>query len=393
MALPSLVAVAVILALMNAHFESNVKVDLTVSRISFALANISQRGELFRSLDTKSFAISNVRALEFDADVLRIADVSRFNSSEHSYPSDAWTPVSLGEPRIIFSGGGPGYLPFVRVTSATTNKLLTTDPVIVSPGSIVTLELPKELQRHGTRTSKSEGMEELADRENQVELKASVNLQNPAFGVFASSPIQVESRDCEVRAGNRVISANDPVTLSASMKGGNPALAIRTQSGVVELFLAPSFHTASDVLLTRTLQISSPMFVRPIPNTIPQRFESALVEDTEATLTYLDYPSIGALHFPSSAFVEFDSQAVFSLLDISISPEKGGLHISLKGHPSRIYSVADLNEAQTKNLQLTRFTELMNNQPVKAISAALVWLMSTTIAAYKLKKEFARENK
>jgi hypothetical protein len=190
-----------------------------------------------------------------------------------------------------------------------------------------------------------------------------------------------------------VISANDPVTLSASMKRGNPALAIGTQSGVVELFLAPSFHNASDVLLSRTLQISRPTFVRPIPNTIPQRFEPALVEGTEATLTYLDYPTISAIHFPSSAFVEFDSQAVFSLLDISISPEQGGLHVSLKGHPSRIYSVADLNEARTKNLQLTRFNELMNNQPVKAIFGALVWLVSTTLATYKLKNEFTREHK
>src|SRR5580658_5570921 len=109
------------------------------------------------------------------------------------------------------------------------------------------------------------------------------------------------------------------------------------------------------------LQLSHPEFLISIPNAnlnpkaqadrnlIP--YKSSLVG--EGQITYRDFPEKPAGHIPRGAFLHFSDEASLQLTGLSVVPSAGAIQIELKGHPSSIYSTADLSGSVRVSYQMS----------------------------------------
>lgn len=399
--LPSAVAGITALVLLSIRVPTHVRVDLTVYRFAFRLAQSAPGDELFRSFDTRSVSLDNFSTAQMASEQLYRADPHRLNSALATFPSIWWHKMPLERSLVTIRGKGPGTLPFIRLEpSDTQDDFLTLDPIRIKPGSSVILDISEVANspsrpRTGPRSPLTDGT-----AQRKVELNAQLELVDSSLSVYTHSPVTIYTRDCIVEDSSRVLDQAGVAIYRAHLPVGDYSLKINERAGVSHLFFTPEPTAMSDLLLAHSLEITGPTFIREIANVAPAQgpnpsaqYVSAINPNAQNTISYLDYPTLPQVTLDGSAVLYLSPTAIFSLDAIDVPTSNAGLHVTLEGRTDLIYSKMDQLSVQrdrTKNYQLDLFTVLRANR-FWAIFAVIVWFMTTTLATRKIVNELRNE--
>jgi hypothetical protein len=394
LALPTLFGVCIAGALWKRPYAANVRLNLTVSRFGFKLESASLGDELLRSLVANSVAMSNIETVEFDARRLRIADPVRFDQERNIYRADAWKPIPLVQPRVIFQAKDASSLPFVRIQPDQVGTMAL-DPIRVNVRSQVVLEVPEQTGKPTGAPAKIGAS--TANDARPVELRATIELKERTLNISTKGSVQVRTRELRL-LGSAPTSSIQPATYAVELDPKNSKIKIATLLGPLDLFLVPTSDFAHSLLSGRSLQLSHPEFLRFLPNVVPQSttnsslYISSLLAEADNRLTYVDYPKRAIEHFPKEAFLHFNDDATLTLTQLSISPVTGGFQIELQGRPSSIYITSDSVGMKTYQMNLLEYVGYaLESSPLKSLFILSTWLVSTTLAAHRLVKELQKE--
>ncbi len=400
-ALPSAISIIAVFVLLNIHISTRLRVELTVSRISFQLANTAPGNELFRSFDSRSFSLDNFSTANIFVERLDKADPNKFNFAERIYPANSWQRFINNRSLIKIKGKGPGALPFIRLEPANDNALLTVDPIRVKPGSHIVLDAPGFINpRVESPPRMFQGNGQSGHR---AELSAQFELDDSTLRIYTHGAVDIHTRDCALQMTQQILDANGGVDVyRAYMSAGDESLSLNSRSGTSHLFFVPERKVLNDLLLSRSIDITGPAFVREIANLTPEqesrplnRYVSAIDANATNTITYLDYPQVPQVTLPKSAVLFLDKSAIFRLDSMDIPENIDEFHLTMEGRPSLIYSEVgksggDRNSAH--NYQLDLFTALKASK-FWVVLAVATWFMSSTLAARKVLTELKNENK
>jgi hypothetical protein len=257
--------------------------------------------------------------------------------------------------------------------------LLTIDPINVPSQSRIAFEVAKDIGENGGR-SESAGSQRPTSY--PIELQVTLELQQ-SINVFLHGPSQIRVSDCEVRAGGAFSASNQSSTYHVDPESDSSSIRVSPGSGPFSLFFTPT--AGSNFLSPGPITISHPTVVRAIPNTSPERFESALVKGAVGEIQYLDYATVPKKPIPSDELLHFDNEAVFTVVSMNISTASNGIQVTLEGDPKASYGTSV--SMQHDPFQLSCFDRVKENPDLRVLFGSLAWLVATTVAAYKFIKE------
>jgi len=395
LALPSVIAVGAAWILKDRPYASDITLRLTVSRFAFDLDKTSLGDELVRSLNVGSIAMSNVDKIEFGARRVLLADSKKYDLQTDSYPEDAWKEIMTKDSRVVLRGGSAPALPLIRIEPKRPERMLQTDPVSVKIPSQVVLEVTDQSNKGPEVVG---GTQRGMVNHEPVELKLTIQPREGVFNVATRmGPIQIQLHDLSIPGDSRLAS-NRPATLVVEFDQKNTKVTITPKSGPLDLVFTPLLSNLEQNMLPGgALQLSHPQFLSSIPNAtphpVPQQnagslpYESSILR--EGQLTNREFPEKTA-KIPPRAFLHFNDEATWRLTTLSVL-STGAIQVELQGHPFFIYSTSDLSGSDRVSYQMTWLDYLMESKPTRLFFAIGVWFATTTLAGYRLFKEFRGE--
>lgn len=361
--LPTVVGAAVVIGLMLWSIPARVQVELTTERIEFVVEATQSRPQpVLDALDVRSVAIEKFAALAFEPETFEVADPSKYQIAKDDFPRTAWrllrvtgSTVTMAakdqtrHPRVTVEGlKGGGQEPFHL------------DPMAVVQGSRVTLE---------TRGGKNEGLTIKVTGQESM----SLSLRGP-FKLIADHT--------ELRGvADQPFPRHDELTYRVRLPEHASWIEVAASSdGPI---LSPTFASSqSATSIVSSIPVSTLDFTRQDASG-----ERVGALTGQGTITFPDYPHLGSVLINKDDAIGLERLNKFTIKEISLAANGRGMHLVGDGMAKQIRAKTGQIPIQYR---LTAFDALWHNPRLALLFAIVAWVFPTTLAAYRLWKEFKR---
>jgi TIR domain len=361
-ALPTVLAGAIVIGLMLWTIPARVQVDLTTERIEFVV-DTTQGKPALGPLDVRSVAIEKFTAMTFEPETLEVADPSQYQIETDDFPPTAWKPLSVTDSKkVTLAAKDSTRHPRVTVEGLNKNeqKTFRLDAMAVAPKAHVTLE---------TREGNNKGLTVKVAGQEHVSLSFPKPFRliadHSEMSGLANRPFQ---RYDELTYRVRLPERTSSVEVTASPDG--PILSPTFASGQS---IIPIFSRIPVTTLDFTKQDSSGERV------------SALTG--EGTITFPDYPHLGNLPIKKNEAIGLEHLDRFTIQEISLTAKASGMHLVANGMAKQIRTKDGQIPVQHR---LTALDALWHNARLYMLATILAAVFTTSLGAYRLWKEFKR---
>ncbi len=356
--LPSVVVIAVVVALMNWRIPTRVQVELTADRAMFTVGG-TDTAQILNTVGFESLTVEAFARIVFSPKTLEVANPAQYLPREDRYPPSAWTSLTVTPP-VVLTGEDDALQPTVTLESAQPGQRMAgaLDRVWARPGAAITLEVRGREKTHLTLQADHQASSAFVSLDGLAQL---ITDYTQVSGL-AERPFQA-----------------DALTYRTQLADHSPVLEVTgtPRSLVLILTLAPekTVHLFSQGGIPVTVLD----FTRQNPQGAP---ETTLVKG--GTITYPDYPKIGNVSVKGSDFIGLDQFETFHITEIALEAKPKGMRFRLDGMANHV-KTGSVQFA--KDHRLTRFDTLWHNTKVTVLFAIIVWVFPTTVGAYRLLQE------
>ena len=364
LSLPTVIVAVIVSALMLWSISTRIQVELTTERVEFAVdASASQDRAMLGPLTARAIGIEKFTTISFEPESMEVADPNQYEIDKDEFPASAWKPLSLTGSNVTLSAKDSTRHPRVTIEGPNQNGLPTIrlDPVAVAPGSHVTLE---------TRNEKGLGLTiKIAGQET--------------FNLTVHEPVKMIVQHAEVRGlADSPFQRNDELTYRVRLPERASGIDIATQpEGPV---LSPTFSSG---------QSATPIFSGIPVATLDFTRQKSSGERVSAltgpgTITFPDYPHLGSVSISKDDAIGLDHLDRFTIKQLSLGVDGSGLRLVGDGMAKQIRSKTGQIPIQSR--RLTAFDALWHNPHLAVLFTIVIWLVPTTLGAYRFYKEFRR---
>jgi hypothetical protein len=364
-ALPTVLAGAVVIGLMLWTIPARVQVDLTTERIEFVVEVTPSQGKpVLGPLDVRSVAIEKFTAMTFEPETLEVADPSQYQVETDDFPPTAWKPLNVtGSKRATLAAKDLTRHPRVTVEGLKRNEQKTfhLDAMAVAPGAHVTLE---------TRGGNNEGLTVKVAGQEHVSLSF-------------REPLKLVADYSELHGlGDQPFQRYDELTYRVHLH--ERASGIEVAASLDGPILSPTFASGqSTISIFSRIPVTTLDFTR--QESSGERV-SALTG--EGTMTFPGYESLlGTVAIKKDEAIGLEQLDQFTITEISLTAKANGMHLKGNGMAKQI---------RTKNGQIpisrrvTKFDELWHNARLAVLFTIITAVFTASLGAYRLWKEFKR---
>lgn len=369
--LPSVIVAPIVIILMQWPISTRIQVELTTERVEFAIeASASQDHAMLGPLTLRALGVEKFTTISFEPEpeTMEVADPAQYDMAKDDFPDSAWRPLRITSGKIAVAAKDSTRHPRVTVEGPNRNGLpaIRLDPIAVSRGSHVTLE---------TRGGKASGLTvKVAGEQNfnlPVREPVKLTVQHAEVRGIAESPFQdQEELTYRVRLPERaswievVTQPNGPVLLPTFSPGQTASPIFR---GIV----------AATLDFTRQGRAGERVDM-PVGERV-----SALTANGK--ITFPDYPHLGTIILSKDEAIGLERLDRFTIQEISLPSDAVGMKLIGEGMVKQIRTKTGQIPIQ---YNLSAFDKLKSNPELAVLLAIVVWVLPTTLGAYRLWKEF-----
>jgi hypothetical protein len=359
--LPTAVLLPLVLFSTFWHVRTHVLLELTTTRLAFTLGGTERRELLDRSVAFSSLVVEKCRTVEFTAEKLEVADprqlVPATGPAETPYfPAAAWRELSPTTP-VKLACLDPAAKLVLTNPDPAADSVGILDRIHFEPGSQVILEIvpgPKPALSLETETPQ------------ELNLQLGLNLGLATDLVRPERP--------------RVPFEGDLLTYRARLPEAARTFTVTSGEHGLVLIVTPARASAAQ------------LFREPLD--LPLAAVELLEEDLEGTvnsalhdkaiLRYPDFPAIPAVTIENGQALGLSGLSQARLSSLELDPKKGALTVRFDGIAAHAATKAGAFAADQR---LTLFQTLRYNGRWGLLTAAFLWLVSTTKAVFELVKK------
>jgi hypothetical protein len=369
--LPTIIAVAIVLLLMQWPISTRIQVKLTAERVDFAIeASTQQDHEMLGPLTARAVGVEKFVTISFEPDTMEVADPAQYDMEKDDFPASAWKPLTLAGATVTVSAKDSSRHPRVTIEGPNRNGLpaIRLDPIPVLHGSHVTLE---------TRGEKVSGL--------TVKVTGQQNFDLPI-----REPVKLTIQHAEVRGiAQSPFQNQGELTYRIRLPQRASWIEVVTQpSGLV---ISPTFSAdQSGSPLFRGIAATSLDFTRqarageqadlPVGDRV-----SALTANGE--ISFPNYPHLGTISLSKDEAIGLELLDRFAIKEIILPADAAGMQLIGEGTVTKIRTKTGQIPIE---YNLNAFDKLKAHPPIAALLAIIVWLFPTLLGAHWLRKEFKR---
>jgi hypothetical protein len=357
------VAAAIVIGLMLWSIPARVQVELTTERIELVVeATQSQAQPVLDALDVRSVAIEKFAALAFEPETVDVADPSQYQVAKDDFPPTAWKALRVTGSTVTMAAKDQTRHPRVTVEGVKGDGQETfhVDPMAVAQGSRVTLE---------TRGGKHEGL--------TIKVTGQESMTLSLRGPFKLIADHTEFRGVADQPFHR----HDELTYRVRLPEHASWIEVAASSdGPI---LSPTFASSQSARsIVSSIPVSTLDFTRQDPS---GNRVSALTD--KGTITFPDYPHLGTVSISKDDAIGLERLNKFTIKEISLAANGRGMHLVGDGKAKQIRTKTGQIPIKYR---LTAFDALWHHPRLALFFAIVAWVFPTTLAAYRLWKEFKR---
>lgn len=360
---PTLAVAVIVSVLMNWPMPVLVQVELTTQRVEFVVDAAQALGKpILNALDVRSVGIEKFSSIAFEPKTINVADPSEYRVEADAFPPSAWKQLTVTTSKVRFDANDITRHPRITVEGidGQARTSLRLDPIRVSPGVRITVE---------TRGGKNEGLSV------KVAGQSSVNLS--LHGPFALIAEHIRMSG----VSGPFYDGSAEVTYRVRLHESAPWIEIVGQPDGLVILPALSIGQAM-IPASTDVAVATLEFTRQDPSG-----ERVSALTGKGLITFLEYPQLGSLTLSESEAVGLERLDRFSIKELALSPSANGITLVGEGMVGQIRTRT--GQIPIKR-HLTAFDALKHNSQLMALFAIIVWVVPTTIAAYRLFKDFKR---
>jgi hypothetical protein len=359
--LPTAVLLPLVLLSTFWHVRTHVLLELATTRLAFILGGTERRELLDRSVAFSSLVVEKCRSVELTAEKLEVADPRQLvpatgPDEEPHFPATAWRELSPTAQLKLMCLDPAAKLTLTSPDPAATQAGIL-DRIYFEPGSQVILEIVP-----GFKPALS--LETETPQELNLQLGPTVQL----------------ATDFVRPVGPRVPFEGDLLSYRARLPEAARTLAVTSGEHGLVLIVTPAEASAAQ------------LFREPLD--LPLAAVELLAEDLEGTvnsalhdkaiLRYPDFPAIPAVTIEKGQALGVSGLSQARLSSLELDPKKGALTVRLDGIAAHATTKAG---AFAVDQRLTLFQTLRYNGRWGLLTAAFLWLVSTTKAVFDFVKK------
>jgi hypothetical protein len=364
---PAILAAVVVIGLMRSSIPARVQVELTTERVEFEIAATEQGKITLGGFDVQSVAIEKFSALTFEPDTFEVADPTQYQDKTDDFPPSAWKPLNVDPATITkVTLGARDQTRHPRVTveglNAAESETIHLDPIAVAPGTHVTMAT-REV--HG---GKKEGVTLQVTGQDTLTL----SIHKP----FKLIVDQAELGDIASPFGNQ-----DELTYRVKLPEQASEVKIIAMPGGP--ILSPTFATGQSVTsFASGIPVVSMDFTK--QDASGERV-SALTG--QGTISFPEYPHLGSVPLKEGEAIGLERLDKFEIERVTLRSDGGGMNVVGYGLVKQVRT----KRGEIPILHsLTALDALWHNARLAVFVAIVSAVLTTSLGAYRLWKEFKR---
>lgn len=350
--LPTLMVAAVVIVLMNWPTPADVDIAAIATSVQFR-GHGTDKQVLLESTSARWLALQGFDEIRLTPTAAWIADSTKYDFQHDTYPSDAWSPLPLGQGLVLHPAGR-------------TEAAVTIQPFGKLNGS---LALGQIFVGSADITLRSAEKGSLS-----VELRG----QKMDGDVPLPEEFRIDADRC-VLEGAPLSHSGSPATLRVLLSQSSRLLEYSSQRSGMRLALGYSPDRKESFLSQAGFAVDQVRFLDQGPTGQP---ESTLAG--AGALDYARYPAVRPVPLSAGDFLSLGDLRGFYLRDIAPADDTRSLRVHLGGIAGQIRSGP---AGRVADRRLTYFDSLRQNPIIVTLFTILAWVVPTLIAARKLYRE------
>ena len=360
LALPTLLAIIIVIFLLNWHIPTLVRISLTANKISFKTGG-TEKATILDSVGLKSVVIEKFGSIK-----LKPASLSLFGQERgprlNRGAGNAITNLTIEQLPVVLTpraGRSQSNITFAPAISGPRSAVMI-DALNANPSSEISIE----------------------DTEDLTDLILRVDGQQSSGNVSIAEPFKLAIDQTEIAGIANSVALTQPLTLKATLIRDSAVEFISQENSLILTLTVPEENT-SILVPQGHLLITGIKFEELDQQS--GKVLSSLTKDSAGEISYPDYDDkIGKATITKPDFLWLDDLRDFSIEELTYNPGKRGISVKLFGVANKITSGS---AEYSKDLRLTAYTALWNNYKLVAVFVVLCWVAGTTAAFYKFVKE------
>lgn len=371
LSLPTVVVALVIVGLMRWTMATTVHLELTIERIEFVVdANPTAIQPIVNVANIRALSVEKFSTVSFEPASIEVADPEKGSNRTDVVPDSAWTPLTPSGSKIGFVAEGAKLHPRLTLEPLSDEepaglKLATT----AAAGTQIILEARGRATKDDERKRLYDGL--TIKHRGQG---------NRTLEVHSSLIITADYADV---TGVSVFSTHEQQerTYRTRLRESMPWMDIQARTD------GPIFSTTlSSEQATPIMSKSIP--VRELEFTALDQYGDRISALTgNGTITFPGYPHLGRIELTKGEAIGVTGLSGFMITELTLHPHEGGLRLVGQG-------MAD--EVRTRQGQIpiphhvSAFDALWHNRILTVVLAFLLWVLPTTVGAYRLNQASRR---
>jgi hypothetical protein len=350
--LPTLVVAGVVLVLMNWPTPADVDIGAIAMGLQFR-GHGPDKQVLLESTSARWLALQGFDEIRLTPTAAWIADPTKHNFQHDTYPSDAWSPLPLGQSLVLRPAGR-------------TEAAVTIQPLGKLNGSLALGEI-------------FVGSADITLRSPE---KGNLSVELRGQKVDGDVPLPEEFRidaDRCVREGAPLSHSGSPMTLRVLLRRSSQLLEYSSQRSGMRLALGYSPDRKESFLGKAGFAVDQVRFLDQGPTGQP---ESTLAG--AGVIEYARYPVARPVQLSAGDFLSLGDLRGFYLREIAPADDTKSLRVHLGGVAGKIRSGP---AGRVADRRLTYFNSLRQNPIIVTLFTILAWVVPTLIAVRKFYRE------
>jgi len=351
---PSVVIGGLALGLMAWRAPTELEVEVTCSRLRFR--SQAKAHVLLSSARANSILVQGFQEVRLPVSAVEAANPAKWDARQDKYPPDAWVKVSHAS-SLLFRPAGRNPAQITLQPAEKSAEPLVLDRIFTQP-SAITLTSPEKSTLN-------------------------VELAGQKFGGSISLPetLNLIADDCSME-GAIPPWPRPSVTLRVSIPRQDRLLEYSSGGAWVVLVLGFPAGRKDPVVAPSSFQIEQLEFLEQGPAGPPVSSIKA-----DGTIRYRRFPAVQGVQVKAGDFLTIEDLRSFFLREVAFTEQGNQMRIRLEGVAGKARSGP--GAGAMRDLRLTRFDMLWNNQRLAALFTLLGWLVVTSIGLRKYLKEHA----
>lgn len=357
---PTAIIGALAAVLMNWRSPTHVQLKLTTDHLILHVGG-EEPTEILDSLAFRSITVQNYSRFELNPDRGSVADLAALSRSDE-VPESAWRPLTLTPPVAILAGS-PSLQPSLTLEAAdhTAQFAGTLDRMWAKPSTQVVLDVA-----------------------GSPAPRVSILISGQSTSAFLSlpGPFNLFSNYGQVTGVAGLPAQADSLALRFHLPASSPQAQVIGTTDSLALIVTPAADKQSDLFSSEGIPVEGVDLTR---QGSTGNVESTLLATSE--IRYPDSPRSGKVVLSTGQFLVLGGLKKFRISEVTLDPGTHALQLTAEG------TVGNLRAGTpgfARDCRLTYFDRLWNAPQLVLLFGIVCWVFPTTIAGYKLYKEFVK---